>query len=242
MACRAGGGGVGPRAGDRAAHRRTAAPPAGRDRASPPAAVAAVALLRLPLLPVLLVLAPAGVVLASARAHERGRWRHWPAVFAGLSLLAVGGVNALLPEMQRWRRRMAGWGRRSSRPCSRWRRRRRGRTCWWSRWSAGGSPGCPGRCWRRSPSCGPPALLTYFVAGLWQRFREARWRQTVQAGLTPVTVGLVMAAAVLLAAPARRASAPRLVVLASAAALLATRLHPLWLLAAGGGLGAAGVL
>ncbi len=164
------------------------------------------------------------------------------AVFAGLSLLAVGGANALLPEMAR-QAAAEGWV------------------------SAGefaalfavaqAAPG-PNMLvvtligWRVAGLAGaltatlafvvPAGLLTYVVAGLWHRFREAPWRERVQAGLTPVTVGLVLSAALLLCRASLHGPGTLLVAAGSAAALLATRLHPLWLLAAGGTLGAAGLL
>lgn len=164
------------------------------------------------------------------------------AVFAELSLLAVGGANALLPEMQR-EAAAFGWA---------------GPTEFAALFAlAQAAPG-PNMLvvtligWRVAGLAGalvatlafvlPAALLTYTVAGLWQRFREAAWRQRVQAGLTPVTVGLVMAAAALLCRASAQSIGTGLVILVSAAGLLATRLHPLWLLALGGGLGAVGVL
>jgi chromate transporter len=88
----------------------------------------------------------------------------------------------------------------------------------------------------------PAGVLTYVVSGVWEQFRDARWRRVVQAGLTPVTVGLVMAAAILLCRAAISDVPTLLVVLVAASVLLATKLHPLWLLAAGAGLGAAGLL
>ena len=58
----------------------------------------------------------------------------------------------------------------------------------------------------------------------------------------PVTAGLVVAAAIVLS-EATAVSAGHAVVTAVGAALLAaTRLHPLWVLAAGAALGAAGLL
>lgn len=163
-------------------------------------------------------------------------------VFAGLSLLAVGGANALVPEMAR-QAAAFGWA---------------GPAEFAGLFAlAQAAPG-PNMLvvtligWRVAGLAGalaataafvaPAALLTYHVAHLWQRFREAPWRQRVQAGLTPVTVGLVMAAAVVLCRASAQTPGTALVLAASTAALLATRLHPLWLLALGGGLGAAGLL
>jgi chromate transporter len=81
-------------------------------------------------------------------------------------------------------------------------------------------------------------VLTVVTLGLWQRFRDAPWRKAVQAGLVPVTAGLFLAAALLIAQAADR-SLPLLLLTAAVAGLnLATRSHPLWLLAAGAALGA----
>lgn len=88
----------------------------------------------------------------------------------------------------------------------------------------------------------PCCTLTFVVAKLWQRAGAARWRLVVQSGLTPVTVGLVLAAAMLLSLSTLRGAGSGALTLASAAVLLRTRLHPLWLLAAGAALGAAGVI
>jgi chromate transporter len=164
------------------------------------------------------------------------------AVFAGLSLLAVGGANALLPEMQRQAAAL-GW----ADPVQ--------FAAMFALAQAAPGPnmlvvtligwrvaGLPGAAVATVAFVLPAAVLTYTVSGLWERFRAAPWRARVQAGLTPVTVGLVMAAALLLCRASAHSPGTALVALASSVALLATRLHPLWLLALGGGLGAAGVL
>jgi chromate transporter len=79
----------------------------------------------------------------------------------------------------------------------------------------------------------PAALLTAATVTIWGRFRGARWRQLVQAGLVPVTVGLIAsgAAVIVVAADAdwRLAAITAIV----AGLHLTTRLHPLWLLAIG---------
>lgn len=90
--------------------------------------------------------------------------------------------------------------------------------------------------------CGPSCLLTYGVTRIWQRYRHTRWRPAVEAGLAPVTVGLVLASAIVLT----RAADPnwRALAVTGATALLGvvTRINALWLLAGAGALGAAGML
>lgn len=89
---------------------------------------------------------------------------------------------------------------------------------------------------------GPSCVLTVLVSGLWQRFRAARWRLILQAAITPVTGGLVLAAASYLLRTADRNW--RYAAISGAVALVTwrTRLNPLWLLAASACLGVMGVL
>jgi chromate transporter len=34
--------------------------------------------------------------------------------------------------------------------------------------------------------CGPTCIFAFFVGGLWERFKDARWRMIIQAGVVPV--------------------------------------------------------
>ena len=84
---------------------------------------------------------------------------------------------------------------------------------------------------------GPSSVLTYAAARAWHRFRDRPWRRLIQAGLTPVTVGLVASGAALLAASTTHGAVTAGITLVTAAAVLGTRLHPLWLLAGGAAVG-----
>jgi chromate transporter len=163
-------------------------------------------------------------------------------LFAELSLLAVGGANALVPEMQR-QVQAQGW----MQPAE--------FAALFALAQAAPGPnmlvvtlvgwrvaGLSGAAVATGAFIVPTGITTYLVARLWERFREARWRRVVQAGLTPVTVGLVMAAGVLLCEAAVTGAGTFLVALGTAAAMLRTKWHPLWLLGAGAALGAVGVL
>jgi chromate transporter len=88
--------------------------------------------------------------------------------------------------------------------------------------------------------CAPSSLLTYAVSRIWQRFRGARWREVVEDGLVPVTVGLMLAGGYLITLAADHSVMAFAVTAATAAIVLSTRIHPLWLLGAGGLLGLAG--
>jgi len=79
----------------------------------------------------------------------------------------------------------------------------------------------------------PAGVLVMLVSGVWQRFAQARWRRVVQAAILPITAGLVLAAAAVLVRAADTGWLLGVVTAAAAVVNLRTRLHPLWLLAAG---------
>jgi chromate transporter len=85
-------------------------------------------------------------------------------------------------------------------------------------------------------------VATYWFAQVWERYRDARWRKAIQRGLGPVTVGLMLAAGYLITRAADETLAAYAVTAATATLVLTTRLHPLWLIAAGAALGLAGVV
>ena len=89
---------------------------------------------------------------------------------------------------------------------------------------------------------GPPCAMYYISYTLWDRFRDMLWQRIVRRALVPLTVGLVVAGGYVMAR-AGDAGWPSLAITAAAAGLiLATRVNPLWLLAAGGALGGLGLL
>lgn len=164
-------------------------------------------------------------------------------LFGSLAFLTIGGVNVVVPEMQRQAVSLHHWM--SAAQFAEL----------FALAQAAPGPnflvatlvglrvaGVAGAATATLALVGPTCVLTYGVSVIWHRFRAARWRQVVQSGLTPVTVGLVLSAAVLLSASVAT-SAPRVIlVLATAAAMLSGRVHPLLLLVGGAGLGAAGLL
>jgi chromate transporter len=87
--------------------------------------------------------------------------------------------------------------------------------------------------------CGPTCLFIYFAGQVWNRFRHARWRMVVQAGLVPVSIGMIAAACLVLARAADHNWVAVLITLATAALAYWTRVHPLWMFAGAGLLGLA---
>ncbi|MGC2779712.1 MAG: chromate transporter, partial [Bradyrhizobium sp.] len=90
--------------------------------------------------------------------------------------------------------------------------------------------------------CGPTAALAYLVSRWLSNARDARWPAVLQASLVPLSIGLMAASASILVQASDR-TWPAIVLTAIAAIVASmTRLNPLWLLAAGGCLGFSGLL
>jgi chromate transporter len=165
------------------------------------------------------------------------------AVFAQLSLLGFGGVNAVLPEMQRQVVQVHGWmtgtefaalyGLAQAAPGPNM------LVATLIGWRVGGLGGA---LVATLSLCAPSSLLTFCAAQVWYRFREARWRAVVQRGLLPVTTGLIMASGVLLTDNTMSGWQTLVLTAAATVVFLRTRLDPLIVLAAGAALGALGLL
>ena len=152
-------------------------------------------------------------------------------LFGQLSILAVGGVAPVLPEMMRQIVDLHGYMDRST------------FTALYGLAQAAPGPnmlvatviglkvaGLPGALAATFGMIGPSSALTFITTRLWERFREQRWRRLVQAGLVPVTVGLVCAGAILLVQTTTVGPVDLCVTLATAALILRTRLNPLVML------------
>lgn len=164
------------------------------------------------------------------------------ALFGHLSLLAFGGGNTVLPEMQREAVEVHGWMSAAD------------FAALFALAQAAPGPnmlvctliglrvaGLPGALVATLGIITPSSVLTVAVFSAWERFRNAPWRRKVQAGITPVTVGLFMAAAVIIAQSADSTLALAAVTAVVAGLTLFSRIHPLWLLAAGAVAGIVGV-
>lgn len=163
--------------------------------------------------------------------------------FAILSVFAVGGINATIPEMHR-----------QAVEVHHWMNDQRFADLFAISQAAPGPnaiivtligwevAGLTGALVGTLAIVGPTSILTYFVGHLWHRFRFARWRIAIQAGLAPITIGLVGASTYLLALVADTSIGAIVVTLGTAAILYRTRIHPLILFALAAALGALGVI
>ena len=90
--------------------------------------------------------------------------------------------------------------------------------------------------------CVPTAVLAYSVSRLLRRSRQSRWPAIIQAALVPLSIGLMSSSSLVLALSSDRSLSAALVTAGAAVLAFGTRLSPLWLLLAGGILGFAGVI
>ncbi|HEY1258227.1 MAG TPA: chromate transporter [Stellaceae bacterium] len=84
---------------------------------------------------------------------------------------------------------------------------------------------------------GPSCTVTYGAYRLWDRFRLSPWQTVVRRGLAPLTIGLVIAGGFVMARAADHDGPSAALTLAALVLMLATRLNPLLILAAGGVVG-----
>ena len=90
--------------------------------------------------------------------------------------------------------------------------------------------------------CVPTAVFAYYVSRLLDRKSRLRWPAIIQPALVPLSIGLMSASILVLAQTADRSLLAALFTGAVAAAAFATRLNPFWMFLAGGILGFTGVI
>jgi chromate transporter len=90
--------------------------------------------------------------------------------------------------------------------------------------------------------CGPTCVLAYFMGQTWQRFKEARWRVIIQAAMTPISIGLIGATAMVVTRAAATGWIAVAVTVATAVITYRLRVNPLWIFAIAGLLGLVGAI
>lgn len=160
--------------------------------------------------------------------------------FAMLSLISVGGIASVMPEMQRFLVDVKGWltpgdfiqafavGQAAPGPNI--------LIASLVGWKVAGLAGAVVAL---LAICFPAAVLAWWVSDLWDRFKDSSWRKAIQRAIAPIVVALILSGGFVIATPGAPDWRLWLIAGASAAGMLATRrLNPLWLLAGGGVLGA----
>ncbi|MEA2740367.1 MAG: chromate transporter [Acetobacteraceae bacterium] len=164
------------------------------------------------------------------------------AVYGQLSLLAFGGANAVIPEMQRQVVDVHHWMTAQQ------------FAALYALAQAAPGPnmmvvslvgwrvaGIWGALVTTAAVATPSSILTLLVSGAWFRFKDAPWRKAVQAGLQPVTAGLIMASAALLIRSTTVDWTAAAVTVVAAGLFLFSKLHPMLILAGAAVVGAVGL-
>jgi len=159
-------------------------------------------------------------------------------LFTELSLLAFGGGNTILPEMQRAVVDVHHWI--SAQEFS----------ALFALAQAAPGPnmmivpligwqvaGWSGLLVSSLAKFGPSSIVTLIVMGGWKRYKDRPWRQVVQRGLVPVTVGLVVSSGLLIAEASATTTVMGGIIILCTLLAMNKRIHPLWVLAAGAVLG-----
>ena len=150
--------------------------------------------------------------------------------FALLSLFAIGGANAAIPEMHRIAVEVERW------------MTERQFTDAFALAQVSPGPnviivtligyhvaGLAGALVATAAMTGPTCVFAYVMTRLWDRFRDAPWRIAMQTGLVPVSIGLIAASAYVITGAAVHTWFAGTVTLATAALTFFTRINPLWL-------------
>ncbi len=90
--------------------------------------------------------------------------------------------------------------------------------------------------------CGPTCMFAFYIGHVWERFKDAPWRAAIQAGLLPISIGLIAASAFVVASVAAHNFVAVAVTLVTAIVTYTTRLNPLWIFSVAALLGLAGLL
>jgi chromate transporter len=163
--------------------------------------------------------------------------------FALLSLFAIGGANAAIPEMHRLAVQVEQW----------MNDRQFADMYAISQLSPGPNviivtligyhvAGLAGALVATAAMTGPTCMFAFWIARIWERFKDRHWRNAIQASLVPLSIGFMAASAYVVTRAADISY-----VAGSLTAIVALLMHlgkvnPLLLLAAGGVIGLAGLL
>ena len=151
--------------------------------------------------------------------------------FLILSLLSIGGANAIIPEIHLQAVENHGWmtdeefaqmfALSQAAP---------GPNVLIVSLIGWQAAGVPGAIVAMTAMCAPSSVMTYQIANAWDRFRDAPWRIATQSALAPITVGLIVASGYVLTRTIDHAWTAYAATATTAVVALLTRVHPLWLL------------
>jgi chromate transporter len=175
--------------------------------------------------------------------HDGGLLLTLLGYFALMSLFAIGGANGAIPEMHRLVVETTGW----------MTDRQFADMFALAQVTPGPNviivtligyhvAGIAGALVTTLGMCGPACAFALLVGRLWDRFKNARWRIAIQAGLVPISIGLTAASALIVARAASTSWVSVALTLVAAAVSYRLTLNPLWIFAVAALMGLAGAI
>ncbi|HEX6795280.1 MAG TPA: chromate transporter [Casimicrobiaceae bacterium] len=162
--------------------------------------------------------------------------------FAALSLVAIGGINAILPEIHRVVVDLEGWMTSAQfadlfalanlAP---------GPNAMIVALVGWKVAGVTGALVATIAACGPSSVACYIAWHFADRLRQSPWRMIVQRALAPIAIGLILASGYTVARGADRSPGAFALTLIATAMLAWTRVNPVWVLLGAGLVGLAGL-
>jgi len=161
--------------------------------------------------------------------------------FAALSLVAIGGINAILPEIHRVVVDLEGWMTSAQfadlfalanlAP---------GPNAMIVALVGWKVAGVTGALVATIAACGPSSVACYIAWHFADRLRQSPWRMIVQRALAPIAIGLILASGYTVARGADRSPGAFALTLIATATLAWTRVNPVWVLLGAGLVGLSG--
>ena len=175
--------------------------------------------------------------------HDGGIYLTLAGYFALMSLLAIGGANGAIPEMHRLVVDTRGW----------MTDRQFADMFALAQVTPGPNviivtligyhvAGLAGAVVTTLAMCGPACAFALVVGSVWDRFKNARWRIAIQAGLVPISIGLTAASALIVARAASTSWVSVVLTLVAAAVSYRLTMNPLWIFAVAALLGLFGAI
>jgi chromate transporter len=163
--------------------------------------------------------------------------------FALLSLMAIGGVSSVLPDMQRYVVEANHWlNERQFADAYALGQAAPGPNMMFVTLLGWQLAGWAGAVVATLATICPPILLTLAVTRLTARNPDTPLGRAIRSGLSPIAIGLTLSSGWILAHSADHDWRSTLLTLLTIALMLRTRLNPVWLIAAGAIAGITGIL
>jgi chromate transporter len=161
--------------------------------------------------------------------------------FASLSLLAIGGINALLPEFHRVVVDVEHWMTSAEfADLFALAQLAPGPNAMVVSLFGWQIAGIPGAFVATLATCGPSSLVCYFVIRRLERMKRTHARDLVQRALAPIAIGLIFSSGYTLARAADRSGLALMLTIAAAGTVGYTRVNPVWVLALAAAMGLSG--